>query len=160
MWVAGAVDLEALVVQPGRWAWSIRVDVHVLDYGGSAASAASTAVRASCLVRCDGPHGLNFGACTQAMAALLTHRRPEVTLNPATGALEMHATAVREALSLSIHHVPLVTTFAFFENEAQHGELLVVMDPTVLEEKTCDSIMLVRGWLREVLSVFHTGHYV
>lgn len=41
----GAVDLEALVVQPGRWAWSIRVDVHVLDHGGSAASAASVAVR-------------------------------------------------------------------------------------------------------------------
>jgi len=78
------------------------------------------------------------------MAALLTHRRPEATLNPASGALEIHATTVREALALSIHHVPLVTTFAVFDCEATHGEPLVVIDPTVLEEKTCDGTMLVR----------------
>lgn len=78
------------------------------------------------------------------MAALLTHRRPEVTLNPATGALQKHATEVREALALSLHHVPLVTTFAFVACDGAHSEPLMVVDPTVLEEKTCDSTMLVR----------------
>jgi exosome complex component RRP45 len=49
---AGAVDTESLVVQAGRWVWTVRVDVHILDHGGNLASAASLAVRfcLSCLV--------------------------------------------------------------------------------------------------------------
>jgi exosome complex RNA-binding protein Rrp42 (RNase PH superfamily) len=89
-------------------------------------------------------HRIDFRFRAQAMAALLTHRRPEVTLNPASGALQKHATEVREALALSLHHVPLVTTFAFVACDGAHSEPLMVVDPTVLEEKTCDSTMLVR----------------
>ena len=44
--LAGAVDTESLVVQAGRWVWTVRVDVHVLDHGGNLAGAASIAVRA------------------------------------------------------------------------------------------------------------------
>ena len=42
---AGAVDTESLVVQAGRWVWTVRVDVHILDHGGNLAGAASLAVR-------------------------------------------------------------------------------------------------------------------
>ena len=41
----GAVDTESLVVQAGRWVWSLRVDINVLDNDGDLAGAVSLAVR-------------------------------------------------------------------------------------------------------------------
>ena len=43
--LTGAVDTESLVVQAGRWVWSVRVDVNVLDSDGNLAGAVSLAVR-------------------------------------------------------------------------------------------------------------------
>ncbi|WMV30814.1 hypothetical protein MTR67_024199 [Solanum verrucosum] len=53
-----AVDTESLCVVAGKWVWSIRIDLHILDNGGNLVDAANIA----------------------ALAALLTFRRPECTL--------------------------------------------------------------------------------
>ncbi|PHT25954.1 Protein ECERIFERUM 7, partial [Capsicum baccatum] len=52
------VDTESLCVVSGKWVWSIRLDLHILDNGGNVVDAANIA----------------------ALAALLTFRRPECTL--------------------------------------------------------------------------------
>ncbi|XP_043690017.1 exosome complex component RRP45A-like isoform X2 [Telopea speciosissima] len=58
-----AVDTESLCVVAGKFVWSIRVDLHILDNGGNLVDAANIA----------------------ALAALLTFRRPECTLGGEDG---------------------------------------------------------------------------
>ena len=77
----------------------------------------------------------------QALAALLTFRRPEVTISPETGLLEEHSRELREPLPLSLHHLPVTVAFAFFD---ANGELVVV-DPSLPEEQTCAGAMMVRA---------------
>ena len=76
--------------------WAVRVDVHVLDNCGNMADAAALS----------------------ALGALLAFRRPDVTVGPGeTGdvqAVTVHSPDVREPVPLSIHHLPLAVTFAFF----------------------------------------------
>ncbi|KAK4356504.1 hypothetical protein RND71_025475 [Anisodus tanguticus] len=110
-----AVDTESLCVVAGKWVWSIRIDLHILDNGGNLVDAANIA----------------------ALAALLTFRRPECTLGGDDGQeVIMHPPEahwvsnhhVREPLSLTIHHLPIAVTFAFI------GDENMVIDPTHHEE--------------------------
>ncbi|KAM3281759.1 exosome complex component RRP45A [Capsicum chacoense] len=102
-----AVDTESLCVVSGKWVWSIRLDLHILDNGGNLVDAANIA----------------------ALAALLTFRRPECTLGGDDGQeVILHPPEVREPLPLIIHHLPIAVTFAFI------GEELMVIDPTHHEE--------------------------
>ena len=77
----------------------------------------------------------------QALAALLTFRRPEVTVSPDSGLLEEHSRELREPLPLSLHHLPVTVAFAFFEDSGE----LVVADPSLAEEQTSAGAMLVRA---------------
>ncbi|XP_071902060.1 exosome complex component RRP45A-like isoform X2 [Coffea arabica] len=58
-----AVDTESLCVVSGKFVWSIRIDLHILDNGGNLVDAANIA----------------------ALAALLTFRRPECSLGGEDG---------------------------------------------------------------------------
>ena len=134
--LAGAVDLESLVVQAGRYVWSLRVDVRVLDNEGSLATAASVAVRSRAIC-------LPEVACltrTQVLAALLSHRRPEASVAAETGEVVEHSPSVREPLALSLHHKPLAVAFALFQGT---GCTHVVMDPSATEEKGCRGTLVV-----------------
>ncbi|XP_043690019.1 exosome complex component RRP45A-like isoform X4 [Telopea speciosissima] len=103
-----AVDTESLCVVAGKFVWSIRVDLHILDNGGNLVDAANIA----------------------ALAALLTFRRPECTLGGEDGQeVIIHPPEVKEPLPLIIHHLPIAVTFAFFGN----GNI-VAIDPTHYEE--------------------------
>ncbi|KAJ8543821.1 hypothetical protein K7X08_025439 [Anisodus acutangulus] len=102
-----AVDTESLCVVAGKWVWSIRIDLHILDNGGNLVDAANIA----------------------ALAALLTFRRPECTLGGDDGQeVIWHPPEVREPLPLTIHHLPIAVTFAFI------GDENMVIDPTHHEE--------------------------
>ncbi|KAJ8551342.1 hypothetical protein K7X08_000712 [Anisodus acutangulus] len=102
-----AVDTESLCVVAGKWVWSIRIDLHILDNGGNLVDAANIA----------------------AVAALLTFRRPECTLGGDDGQeVILHPPEVREPLPLTIHHLPIAVTFAFI------GDENMVIDPTHHEE--------------------------
>ncbi|XP_010266625.1 PREDICTED: exosome complex component RRP45B-like [Nelumbo nucifera] len=103
-----AIDTESLCVLAGKLVWSIRVDLHILDNGGNLVDAANIA----------------------ALAALLTFRRPECTLGGEDGQeVIIHPPEVKEPLPLTIHHLPIAVTFAFFGD----GNT-VVIDPTHNEE--------------------------
>lgn len=103
-----AVDTESLCVVAGKWVWSVRIDLHILDNGGNLVDAANIA----------------------ALASLLTFRRPECTLGGEDGQeVIMHPPEVREPLPLIVHHLPVAVTFAFIGNEST-----VVIDPSHLEE--------------------------
>ncbi|XP_004240124.2 exosome complex component RRP45A [Solanum lycopersicum] len=102
-----AVDTESLCVVAGKWVWSIRIDLHILDNGGNLVDAANIA----------------------ALAALLTFRRPECTLGGDDGQeVTLHPPEVREPLPLIVHHLPVAVTFAFI------GDEHMVIDPTHHEE--------------------------
>ncbi|XP_009374919.2 exosome complex component RRP45A isoform X2 [Pyrus x bretschneideri] len=103
-----AVDTESLCVLSGKLVWAIRVDLHILDNGGNLIDAANIA----------------------ALAALLTFRRPEISLGGEDGQeVIVHPPEEREPLHLIIHHLPIAVTFAFFSYESS-----VVIDPTHEEE--------------------------
>ncbi|EIE24265.1 exoribonuclease PH component of the exosome [Coccomyxa subellipsoidea C-169] len=116
-----AIDQEALCVLAGHRVWSLSIDVHVLDNGGNLADA--------CML------------CT--LAALMAFRRPDTEV--AAGGAESGRARVtvlspsaREPVPLSLHHLPLGISFAFFED----GELLVV-DPDSTEEAAAAGLMTV-----------------
>ncbi|KAK6930462.1 Exoribonuclease, phosphorolytic domain 1 [Dillenia turbinata] len=103
-----AVDTESLCVLAGKLVWSIRIDLHILDNGGNLVDASNIA----------------------ALAALLTFRRPEVTLGGDDNQeVIVHPPEVREPLPLILHHLPIAVTFAFFGDDNT-----VVIDPTHFEE--------------------------
>ncbi|KAL2510823.1 Protein ECERIFERUM 7 [Abeliophyllum distichum] len=103
-----AVDTESLCVVAGKWVWSLRIDLHILDNGGNLVDAANIA----------------------ALASLLTFRRPECTLGGEDGQeVIIHAPEAREALPLTVHHLPIAITFAFIGDENT-----VVIDPSHFEE--------------------------
>ncbi|KZV56470.1 hypothetical protein F511_08368 [Dorcoceras hygrometricum] len=103
-----AVDTESLCVVAGKWVWSIRIDLHILDNGGNLVDAANIA----------------------ALAALLTFRRPECTLGGDNEQeVIIHSPEVREPLPLIVHHLPVAITFAFIGIES-----IVIIDPSNFEE--------------------------
>ena len=63
-----------------------------------------------------------------------------MTISADTGALEVHPAALREPLPLSLHHLPVVVSFAFFDGA---GELLL-LDPSAAEEGTALGAMTAR----------------
>ncbi|CAN6244638.1 unnamed protein product [Urochloa humidicola] len=103
-----AVDMESLCVVAGKHVWSVRVDLHILDNGGNLIDAANIA----------------------ALAALSTFRRPECTVGGDDGQqVIVHDPEVRDPIPLTIHHMPIAVTFAYF------GEgNIVIVDPTYKEE--------------------------
>ncbi|XP_075506261.1 exosome complex component RRP45A-like isoform X2 [Primulina tabacum] len=103
-----AVDTESLCVVAGKWVWSIRIDLHILDNGGNLVDAANIA----------------------ALVALLTFRRPDCTLGGDNDQeVIIHSPEVREPLPLIVHHLPVAITFAFIGSEGT-----VVIDPSNFEE--------------------------
>ncbi|PWZ57120.1 Exosome complex component RRP45B [Zea mays] len=112
-----AVDMEFLCVVAGKHVWSVRVDLHILDNGGSK------------LLHC--LYGnLIDAANIAALAALSTLWRPECTVGGDDGQqVTVHDPEVRDPLPLTIHHMPIAVTIAYF------GEgNIVVLDPTYKEE--------------------------
>ncbi|XP_047978280.1 exosome complex component RRP45A-like [Salvia hispanica] len=103
-----AIDTESLCVIAGKWVWSVRIDLHILDNCGNLIDAANIA----------------------ALAALLTFRRPECTLGGEDGQeVIIHPPEVREPLPLIVHHLPIAVTFAFIGNQS-----IAIIDPSHLEE--------------------------
>lgn len=124
-----AVDTESLCIVVGEKVWQIRVDIHTLNFDGNLLDCSSIA----------------------AIASLHHFRRPEVTV---TGEqVTIHSLADREPVALSIHHIPVCITFAFF----QEGKYLLV-DPSEREETVMDGTMVVcMNIHRELCTVQMTG---
>lgn len=122
------------MVQAGRWVWSLRVDVHVLDADGNLAGAVSLAVRSA-----PAPPPPCGADALQALGALLTFRRPEVSVSPETQRLVVHPAELREPLPLALHHLPVTVSFACLDGA---GEALL-LDPCGAEEEAAEGCLAV-----------------
>ena len=129
------VDTEALCIVAGEKVWSIRCDVTVIDDAGNAADA--------CVVA--------------ALTSLLSYRRPDVTvLSSAAGggsSVVMHSIDERQPTPLHLHHTPICTTFALFDDGALH-----VCDPSLdeLAVSTATLSIVVNEW-HQLCGVYKLG---
>ncbi|XP_001513016.1 exosome complex component RRP45 [Ornithorhynchus anatinus] len=123
------VDTESLCVIAGEKVWQIRVDLHVLNHDGNILDAASIA----------------------AIVALCHFRRPDVSVQG--DEITLYTPEERDPVPLSIHHMPIYVSFAFF---LQGAYLLV--DPSEREERVMDGLMVIAmNKHREICTIQSSG---
>jgi len=123
------MDLESLCIVAGEKVWIVRVDIHVMNHEGNILDCASIA----------------------AIAAMSHFKRPDVSVQGEE--ITIHTADEKEPVALSIHHMPLLVTFAFFVQ----GKFLLV-DPAEKEEKVMDGKMVIgMNKHREICTLQVTG---
>ncbi|KAF6212474.1 hypothetical protein GE061_012997 [Apolygus lucorum] len=123
------VDLEALCIISEEQAWEIRVDVSVLNYDGNL-----------------------FTCCSLAALAALAHfRTPHVTIE--NSEIRVESIKEHEPEPLSLHHYPILVAFAIFGEGHD-----ILLDPTELEEKVCESELIIgMNSFRELCGMHFSG---
>ncbi|KAL3995888.1 protein phosphatase 1H [Sarotherodon galilaeus] len=123
------IDTESLCVVSGEKVWQIRVDVHTLNNDGNLMDAASIA----------------------AITALCHFRRPDVSTQGQE--VTVYSPEERDPIPLSIYHMPISVSFAFF----QQGTYLLV-DPCEREERVMDGLLVIAmNKHREICSIQSSG---
>ncbi|XP_064392820.1 exosome complex component RRP45-like [Halichondria panicea] len=124
-----AVDTESLCIIAGQKVWEVRVDVHVLDHCGN-------------IIDC---------AAIATLTALKHFRRPDVTVIGEEATI--HPVTERDPVPLSVHHMPLCFTFAFF-----HGGERLLVDPSLSEEGVMEGqLVIAMNVHREICALQMTG---
>ncbi|CAI7618385.1 unnamed protein product [Penicillium bialowiezense] len=111
---SNALDTESLCILKGVSCWSIRADVHVVDYDGN----------------------LTDAACIATMAGLQHFRRPDAVVR--NGRVIVYGVEQRVPVPLNITHKPLSVTFHTF-NESKH----VIVDATLKEEQAAEGDLVI-----------------
>ena len=109
-----AIDSESLCILGGRSVWSIRSDTHILCADGGLADASSLS----------------------ALCALINFKHESISLDGDSAV--MYSTSAREPVPLSVHHLPISTSFVIFDSP---GGTKWFADPTADEERAFGSIM-------------------
>uniref|UniRef100_A0A8D0UP83 Exosome complex component RRP45 n=1 Tax=Sus scrofa TaxID=9823 RepID=A0A8D0UP83_PIG len=123
------IDTESLCVVAGEKVWQIRVDLHLLNHDGNIIDAASIA----------------------AIVALCHFRRPDVSVQG--DEVTLYTPEERDPVPLSIHHMPICVSFAFF----QQGTYLLV-DPNEREELVMDGLLVIAmNKHREICTIQSSG---
>ncbi|XP_036778896.1 exosome complex component RRP45 isoform X2 [Manis pentadactyla] len=123
------IDTESLCVVAGEKVWQIRVDLHLLNHDGNIIDAASIA----------------------AIIALCHFRRPDVSVQG--DEVTLYTPEERDPVPLSIHHMPICVSFAFF----QQGTYLLV-DPNEREERVMDGLLVIAmNKHREICTIQSSG---
>uniref|UniRef100_A0A8D2D4Y0 Exosome complex component RRP45 n=1 Tax=Sciurus vulgaris TaxID=55149 RepID=A0A8D2D4Y0_SCIVU len=123
------IDTESLCVVAGEKVWQIRVDLHLLNHDGNIIDAASIA----------------------AIVALCHFRRPDVSVQG--DEVTLYTPEERDPVPLSIHHMPICVSFAFF----QQGMYLLV-DPNEREERVMDGLLVIAmNKHREICTIQSSG---
>ncbi|XP_064637673.1 exosome complex component RRP45-like isoform X2 [Lineus longissimus] len=123
------IDMESLCIVARKKVWQIRLDIHVLNHEGNLIDCASIA----------------------GIAALAHFRRPDVTVSGED--VTIHPKSEKDPVSLSVHHMPICTSFAFYD----HGKFLLV-DPTDREEHCMEGKMVIgMNKHREICTLQMTG---
>ncbi|XP_067879400.1 exosome complex component RRP45 isoform X3 [Heterodontus francisci] len=108
------IDTESLCVVASAKVWQIRVDLHLLNHDGNIIDAASIA----------------------AIVALSHFKRPDVSIQGEE--VIVYTPEERDPIPLSVHHMPIAVSFAFF----QQGTYLLV-DPIENEERVMDGLLVI-----------------
>ncbi|KAM9237709.1 exosome complex component RRP45 [Dugong dugon] len=123
------IDTESLCVVAGEKVWQIRVDLHLLNHDGNIIDAASIA----------------------AIVALCHFRRPDVSVQG--DEVTLYTPEERDPVPLSIHHMPICVSSAFF----QQGTYLLV-DPNEREERVMDGLLVIAmNKHREICTIQSSG---
>ncbi|KAF7280504.1 exosome complex component Rrp45 [Rhynchophorus ferrugineus] len=109
-----AVDLESLCIKMNERAWSLRVDINVLNNEGNILDCASVA----------------------AITALSHFRRPDVTCDGVE--YKIHSIKQRDPIPTVIHHYPVCISYAIL-NEGEY----ILADPTLLEEGVAEAFLTI-----------------
>lgn len=111
---SNALDTESLCIIQGVSCWSIRADVHVLDYDGN----------------------LTDAACIAIMTALQHFRRPDAVVKE--GQVIVYGVEDRVPVALNITHKPLSVTFQTF-NDGTH----IILDASRREELASEGELVI-----------------
>ncbi|XP_010291903.1 PREDICTED: exosome complex component RRP45 [Phaethon lepturus] len=123
------IDTESLCVVAGEKVWQIRLDLHLLNHDGNIIDAASIA----------------------GIVALCHFRRPDVSVQGEE--VTVYTPEERDPVPLSIHHMPICVSFAFF----QQGTYLLV-DPSEREELVMDGLLVIAmNKHREICTIQSSG---
>lgn len=138
---SGALDLESLCIIAGSKCWSVRADLHYLDYDG----------------------GFIDASCIAVMTGLLHFRKNDVTVSGEQ--VIVHDVEEREPVELSVLHIPICVTFAFFNPEDIETNIkgdsnteIHIVDPDSQEESLKDGVLTVcLNKNREVCQISKAG---
>ncbi|KAH3676386.1 hypothetical protein WICMUC_002017 [Wickerhamomyces mucosus] len=138
---SGALDLESLCIIAGSKCWSIRADVHFLDYDG----------------------GFIDASCIAVMTGLQHFRKNDITVSGEQ--IVIHSVEEREPVELSVLHVPICVTFAFFNPEGVEENIkgesnneIYIVDTTLEEDLLKDGVLTVAvNKNREVCQISKAG---
>lgn len=111
---SNALDTESLCILKGVSCWSIRADVHVVDYDGNLIDA----------------------ACIGIMAGLQHFRRPDAVVRD--GQVVVYSLDDRVPVPLNITHKPLSITFQAFDEGKR-----VIVDATRKEEQASEGDVVI-----------------
>lgn len=111
---SNALDTESLCILKGVSCWSIRADVHVIDYDGN----------------------LTDAACIAIMTGLQHFRRPDAVVRD--GQVIVYGVDERVPVALNITHKPLSITFNSF-NEGSN----IILDATRKEEQASEGELVI-----------------
>ncbi|NXD24202.1 EXOS9 protein, partial [Spelaeornis formosus] len=109
--------------------WQIRLDMHLLNHDGNITDAASIA----------------------GIVALCHFRRPDVSVQGEE--VTVYTPEERDPVPLSIHHMPICVSFAFF-----HQGTYLLVDPTEREERVMDGLLVIAmNKHREICTIQSSG---
>ncbi|KAM9712151.1 LOW QUALITY PROTEIN: exosome complex component RRP45-like [Dama dama] len=121
--------IDTVCVVAGKKVWQIRVDLHLLNHDGNIIDAASIA----------------------AIVALCHFQRPDISVQG--DEVTLYTLEERDPVPLSIHHMPICVSFAFF----QQGTCLLV-DPSEREERVMDGLLVIAmNKHREICTIQPSG---
>ncbi|KAH8371867.1 hypothetical protein KR093_009180, partial [Drosophila rubida] len=107
------LDLESLCIAVEQHVWCVRVDINVLNHDGNLYDASTIAT----------------------LAALMHFRRPEVSY--VDNEIQTYSERERELMPLLFLHYPVSVTYCVYKSTPQP-----LVDPTLLEENSADSIIV------------------
>ncbi|XP_053920951.1 exosome complex component RRP45 isoform X2 [Cuculus canorus] len=123
------IDTESLCVVAGEKVWQIRLDLHLLNHDGNIIDAASIA----------------------GIVALCHFRRPDVSVQGEE--VTVYTPEERDPVPLSIHHMPICVSFAFF-----HQGTYLLVDPSEREECVMDGVLVIAmNKHREICTIQSSG---
>ncbi|NXU87626.1 EXOS9 protein, partial [Xiphorhynchus elegans] len=109
--------------------WQIRLDMHLLNHDGNITDAASIA----------------------GIVALCHFRRPDVSVQGEE--VTVYTPEERDPVPLSIHHMPICVSFAFF-----HQGTYLLVDPSEREERVMDGLLVIAmNKHREICTIQSSG---
>jgi exosome complex component RRP45 len=117
-----AIDPESLCVLGGKSVWSVRVDIHVLCDDGNLPDTCSLS----------------------ALCGLLNFKHESVSFDGDSATI--HSAHSREPVPLSVHHLPISTTFVLFNSSSassSDGSVSWLVDPSAAEERALGTIISV-----------------